>query len=126
MTTLKALFSKELDDLKTLRDELRVKAHLARADLNDELDKLETKWPAVEQAAKNFEAATLEVSAQVEKAAREGLGELRKAYDELVARPKPPEATASKPPEATATTAGQPAETKPADPGPMRQTPRQL
>jgi hypothetical protein len=118
MTTLKALFSKELDDLKTLRDELRVKAHLARADLNDELDKLETKWPAVEQAAKNFEAATLEVSAQVEKAAREGLGELRKAYDELVARPKPPEATA--------TASAPPADTKPADPGPLRQTPRQL
>lgn len=121
MTTLKALFSKELQDLKTLRDELRVKAHLARADLGDELDKLETKWPAVEQAAKAFEATTMEVGTQVEKVAREALSDLRRAYDELVVHPKPPEAAATKPPEAT-TAAATPATEAP----PLRQTPRQL
>lgn len=123
MTTLKALFSKELEDLKTLRDELRVKAHLARADLNDELDKLEAKWPAVEQAAKAFEATTLEVSTQVEKVAREALGELRKAYDELLVHPK---SEATSPPDPAATAATPPASTAPSEPAPLRQTPRQL
>lgn len=124
MTTLKALFSRELDELKTLRDELRVKAHLARADLTDELDKLEAKWPAVEQAAKAFEATTLEVTTQVEKVARDALGELRKAYDELVVHAKPPEAAASTPPEAVATTPSPAADST--EPPPLRQTPRQL
>ena len=46
MPTLKELFSKELDDLKTLRDEIRVKAHLARADMKDEIAKLRGLDPA--------------------------------------------------------------------------------
>jgi predicted nuclease with TOPRIM domain len=88
MPTLKELFSKELDDLKTLRDEIRVKAHLARADMKDEIAKLESKWPEVEKAAKEIEAASLEAGEHIEKAAQEVFSDLRKAYEDLVAKPK--------------------------------------
>lgn len=88
MATLKEYFSKELSELQTLRDELRLKAHLAKADFKDELTKLDAKWPAVEKAAQDIEAASAEVGTQIEKAAKEVFADLRKAYDELVTKSK--------------------------------------
>lgn len=97
MATIKELFAKELAELETLRDEIKVKAHLARADFKDEVAKVEAQWPAVEKVAKDIEAASAEVAAQLEKAGREVFADLRKGYESLVkksssAAPKgPPE-----------------------------------
>jgi hypothetical protein len=42
-------FKRELEALATLRDELKLKAHLAKKDLQDELERLETKWLGVDE-----------------------------------------------------------------------------
>ena len=47
--TLKATFKRELDALATLRDELKVKAHLAKADVKDEWNRLESRFQTFEQ-----------------------------------------------------------------------------
>ena len=49
---LKAQFKRELDALATLRDELKVKAHLAKADVQDEWNKLESRFQNVESDLK--------------------------------------------------------------------------
>ena len=47
--TLKAKFQRELDALTTIRDELRLKAHLAQKDVQDELRKLESRLGVVDE-----------------------------------------------------------------------------
>lgn len=42
-------FQRELDALATIRDELKLKAHLARADLKTELAALEDRWALAEE-----------------------------------------------------------------------------
>ncbi len=50
-TELKKDIKKTLGDLQTLRDELRVKLHLATMDAKDEWSKLETELEALESSA---------------------------------------------------------------------------
>jgi hypothetical protein len=45
-------FERVLDRLRTDRDELRVKAHLAKAEARDEWEKLEFKWREIESRLK--------------------------------------------------------------------------
>lgn len=47
--TIKNTFRKELDALATVRDELKLKAHLARKDVQDELAELEGKLRLAEE-----------------------------------------------------------------------------
>ncbi len=42
-------FKREFDALATIRDELRLKAHLARKDIQDELSRLENKYRRVDE-----------------------------------------------------------------------------
>ena len=48
--TIKNTFKRELEALATIRDELKLKAHLAREDAKDEIDRLETKYRPVDEA----------------------------------------------------------------------------
>lgn len=63
---------KRLEELQTLRDELRVRAHLASLELRDKLDELETQFGRVEEQMKE----------SAEKF-REALGDLAEAYRAL-------------------------------------------
>ncbi|MDH3914870.1 MAG: hypothetical protein OEU49_00250 [Chromatiales bacterium] len=63
-----------LDRLRTERDELRVRAHLARAEAREEWDKLEHKWGDLESRA-----------AAAGKEAKEASGDVRSAFDTLAA-----------------------------------------
>jgi hypothetical protein len=47
--TAKISFRREFDALTTLRDELRLKAHLAKSDVKDELNRLEAKWQRLDE-----------------------------------------------------------------------------
>jgi hypothetical protein len=47
--SIKHTFKRELDALGTIRDELKLKAHLARKDVQDEIDRLESKYRLVDQ-----------------------------------------------------------------------------
>jgi uncharacterized protein YjbJ (UPF0337 family) len=69
-----------LQRLRTERDELRVRAHLAKAEMKEEWDKLEDKWEDLEGRAKAAAVEAGEASKDVG-SALEVLGdELSQAY----------------------------------------------
>jgi hypothetical protein len=57
-TDLKNDIQKSLDHMRTLRDEIRVKIHLAGMDVKDEWNHLEPQLEQVERAASEFSEAT--------------------------------------------------------------------
>jgi hypothetical protein len=57
-TELKAEIRKSLDLMRTLRDEVRVKLHLASLDAKDEWNKLEPQLTRIEQTAAELTEAT--------------------------------------------------------------------
>jgi len=77
--TLRELF----DDLRTQRDELAVKLHLARADARDEWDVLEKKWEHLKARIGVVGREAGEVAEDVGEAARGVLDELKKGYARL-------------------------------------------
>jgi hypothetical protein len=72
-----------LDDLRTERDELAVRLHLARADARDEWDALEKKWTHLKARAGTVGREAGEVADDVGEAMRGVLDELRKGYARL-------------------------------------------
>ena len=74
---------KVISDLETQRDELRVKMHLARADVRDEWEKLEGKWQHLKAKAAVVGGEAADVAEDVGGAAREVLDELKKGYERL-------------------------------------------
>jgi hypothetical protein len=55
---LKKDLSQSLDQMRTLRDEVRVRLHLAKMDVKDEWNKLEPHLIDVEKAAERFSEAS--------------------------------------------------------------------
>ncbi len=75
-----------LERLRTERDELRVRAHLAKAEMKEEWEKLEDKWENLEARAKSAKAEASEASKDVG-SALEILGdELSQAYRRIRGR----------------------------------------
>lgn len=69
----------DLDQLTALRDELRVQAHLAKAELTTELDQLETRWLHIKDEVKRItEESSLRT--EVETRARGVIDELKRSY----------------------------------------------
>jgi HAMP domain-containing protein len=56
--TIRTTFKRELEALATIRDELKLKAHLAQRDVQDELDQLEKKWRLAEEELERTKAHT--------------------------------------------------------------------
>jgi archaellum component FlaC len=71
------------DELRTQRDELVVKLHLARADARDEWEALEKKWQHVKARMEVVGREAGEVADDVGEAARGVLHELKKGYARL-------------------------------------------
>lgn len=57
-TTIKSKFKHELEALATIRDELKLKAHLARQDVKDEIARLETKMLRADEEMGHIKANT--------------------------------------------------------------------
>ena len=74
---------KLIDDLTQQRDELNVQLHLAKAEIRDEWDQLETKWEEVkgkmntvgEEAGKTAESVTTAVGLLAD--------EIKKGYERI-------------------------------------------
>ncbi len=64
--------------IEQIRDEVALKAHLGKADANDELEKLEKKWDALKQQLKPY-------SNDIEKKAGDAGAALELAAEELKA-----------------------------------------
>ena len=79
---LKEVFQRELDHLATLRDELRVQAHLAKTEVARELEQLEGRWLHVQDELKRV-AEQSPVRAELETKARNVIAEVRSSYERI-------------------------------------------
>jgi uncharacterized coiled-coil DUF342 family protein len=70
-------FNKEVQELRTLRDELAVQAHLGMSEAKDAWRNLEAKWPELENELHKLEDSSTDA---IEKL----VSEIRKGYDKLV------------------------------------------
>lgn len=74
---------KLLADLKTKRDELRVQAHLAKAEMKDLWVDLEGKWKEFEPKARQVGNATADASKDVARAAKDLGKEILAGYERI-------------------------------------------
>lgn len=78
-TTTTTLFQ----DLAQLRDELRLQAHLGKAEMRHELEALEPKWHELRMKLEKAEDATIETGEYVGAAVRLLMDELRDGYERI-------------------------------------------
>ena len=69
-----------VDELKQRRDEIRVRLHLAKADLKDEWETLEKKWRHFERKAQDLGREARVTAGEVGAALHLAVDELRKGY----------------------------------------------
>jgi hypothetical protein len=70
----------ELQDLRRMRDELRVQTHLAKAEVRDRWQALERTFGSLEQRAKRTSRAAEQPLQQIEADLRKLAGDLREGY----------------------------------------------
>ena len=70
----------ELNDLRRIRDELRVRAHLGKAELRDRWQALEQAFQRLEQDAKRIGVAAEQPLQRLEDDARQLVRDLREGY----------------------------------------------
>jgi hypothetical protein len=83
MTDLQDRIKLEFENLRTLRDELRVKIHLGKAEARDKWETLESDWQHVETKIKALGHETKESAKEVGEATEVLVDELRDAYRRL-------------------------------------------
>lgn len=83
---LKKELSDLVETLKTERDEIAVKLHLASLDVKDEFDTLDEKWNLVTQKAAEMADDAAEVSEEAVAKAKVVGEELKEAYNRVKAR----------------------------------------
>jgi SMC interacting uncharacterized protein involved in chromosome segregation len=73
-------FKRELEELRTIRDELRVKAHLGRLEAEEKWSEVEARWEDLEAKAKQIGRESGEALEDVRAAAKLLAGELHETY----------------------------------------------
>lgn len=84
MTDLKSTINKELAELTQLRDELRVKAHLAKADAKDAVARLEARWPELQRELKAMEQKSANILEDAGKNILAAAKDMRDEYQRLL------------------------------------------
>src|SRR5574340_238952 len=75
-----------LEELKQQRDELRLKMHLAQAEIRDEWDALEKKWEQMKPRLDTVQREAAKTSKNVLAALELGVEELREGYQRIRGR----------------------------------------
>ena len=83
MSEAKTFLGEEMDNLRQVRDELRVQAELGRAELRERWGELERVWHQLEGRLKLARESAREDSQNVREAARLLAHELRESYEHL-------------------------------------------
>jgi hypothetical protein len=83
MTDLSDRMSDEFEHLRTLRDELRVRVHLGKAEIRDQWEELEKDWHRAEGKMKALGESSRESAKEVKEAADLLVEQLREAYHRL-------------------------------------------
>lgn len=81
MTAIKDSFAAQ--KLAQMRDELKVKMHLAKADARKEWEKLEDKWQEFERKGQAVENATEQSRQEIQEALGELSRELKEGYERI-------------------------------------------
>ena len=76
------------EQLKTTRDELRVRAHLARRELQDEIEEMEEKWQEAEKKFHRIQDDAIETTTEMRDSARIVMEEMSSAYERIKNRLK--------------------------------------
>lgn len=80
MSGFRDKFSEEIDGLRRVRDELRVRGNLATKELRDLWEKAEKSWHELEGKLERVRKGTKESAENVEEAAKLLMKELGEAY----------------------------------------------
>ena len=75
--------SSDLDELRRVRDELRVQAHLAAAEVRDLWDETEDKLGQLDSKVKSVSSVAEQELEEVGRAARGLVDEIRNAYERI-------------------------------------------
>lgn len=73
-------FDDVLDKLKTERDELKLRAHLMKAEIHDEFEALEGKWEHLESNVGRLKEASQESAGEIGAAVKQLTEELAAGY----------------------------------------------
>ncbi len=73
-------FEEKISELRTLRDELKIKAHLFKMDTQTEWEDLEKKWAKISAEMKPTQSAAKEALAEVGTASELLISEIAKGY----------------------------------------------
>jgi uncharacterized phage infection (PIP) family protein YhgE len=84
--TIKSKFKRELDAITTIRDELRLKAHLARKDLKDEIAELESKLSRADDEISRVKAHAQNDVEQIGASFKDLLTELKQGFESVKRR----------------------------------------
>ena len=79
----KEFLADEMETLRRLRDELRVRLHLAAADVRDRFEALEKKWQHLEAKLELLAKESREAGVDVQEAAKLLAEELREGYQRV-------------------------------------------
>lgn len=79
-------FQEEIDQLRTLRDELRVQMNLAAKDARDLFEEMESRWIDLEAHLKGIGRESRDAMHDVEDAGRKLAHEIRRAYERIRAQ----------------------------------------
>ena len=83
MANIKQTIGREIQDLETYRDRLRLKAHLAKSDFKDAWDRIEGRWPEVQAKFKEMEKPSLAGLSEIGDALKGMLSEIRSEYHRI-------------------------------------------
>lgn len=83
MSTIKDALHEEMEALRTRRDELRVHAHLGRADLKDLWTDAETKWSRIEGEVKRLGQESKEPVEEMRMGLSDLMVQLREGYHRI-------------------------------------------
>ncbi len=83
MTDARTQIEKLLEQVRQERDELRVRAHLAKAELSEEWEKIEAGLGNLEAKAKELKQATAEAAGEIAPAAQLLAEQVRKGFETI-------------------------------------------
>ncbi len=81
--TLRERLDQELKDLRTTRDELRVRMHLGKMDAQKQWEQVEKQWQHVESKLKVAGETGREIAEDVGEAANLAIEEMKEGYAKL-------------------------------------------
>jgi DNA repair exonuclease SbcCD ATPase subunit len=71
------------EKLKVQRDEMKVQAHLARAEFRDEWDEVEKKWQKAEQKLQRVQDHAIETTTEMQRSAKVVMEEIASTYQRI-------------------------------------------